>query len=125
MAAVTVDGNDPIAMYAAAKDAVERARTGGGPSLIEANTYRFFGHMMGDKMHYMPKEELEAAIAADPVPRYREWLLKGGHLTEAELAGIEADCAAEIDDAVAYALACPPPPPEELFLDVYAEAASA
>jgi len=119
---VTVDGNDPVEMYAAAHEAVERARTGGGPTLIEANTYRFFGHLMGDTMEYMPKDEREAAMDADPVPRFRSWLVEGGHLSEDELAAIEAACDAELDDAVEYALACTPPSPEELFDDVYAEA---
>jgi acetoin:2,6-dichlorophenolindophenol oxidoreductase subunit alpha len=122
MPGVTVDGNDPVAMYAAARLAVERARLGGGPTLLEANTYRFFGHLMGDSMDYMPKEEREAAMAADPVVRFRTWLLEEGHVSDDDLAAIEAACDAELDDAVEYALGCPPPSPDELFDDVYAEA---
>lgn len=118
---VTVDGNDPVAMYQAASDAVGRARAGEGPTLIEANTYRFYGHIMGDRMPYMPKEERAAAMEADPVPAFRSWLLEQGCFTEAELADVESRVQAELDDAVEYALACPPPAPEEVLDDVYAE----
>ena len=72
MPGVTVDGNDPDATYEVASVAIERARAGQGPTLIEATTYRFMGHVFGvDQMEYMPKEEMAAAIAADPVPAYR------------------------------------------------------
>lgn len=118
---VTVDGNDPLAMYDAARVAVARARAGEGPTLLEAVTYRFYGHIMGDSMSYMPKEERAAAMEADPVPRYREWLIAGGHLGEDELALIEAAIDAEINDAVEYALACEPPTSDEIEDDVYAE----
>jgi pyruvate dehydrogenase E1 component alpha subunit len=120
--AVTVDGNDPVAMYDAARTAVERARGGEGPTLIEAVTYRFYGHIMGDSMEYMPKEERAAAMEADPVPRYRQWLLDQGRATEEQLAATEAAIDAELDDAVEYALACEPPSPDEIYDDVYAEA---
>lgn len=118
---VTVDGNDPLAMYDAARVAVARARAGEGPTLLEAVTYRFYGHIMGDSMSYMPKEERAAAMEADPVPRYREWLIAGGHLGKDELAMIEAAIDAEINDAVEYALACEPPTSDEIEDDVYAE----
>ena len=90
MPGVTVDGNDPLAMYAAAREAVERARAGEGPTLIEAMTFRFHGHVFGDADAYMAKGEKEAAMARDPVPRFRAWLIEKGHATEAELAAIEA-----------------------------------
>ena len=123
MAAITVDGNDPVAMWHAAREAVARARAGEGPTLIEAVTYRFWGHLMGDAMEYMPKEERKAAMDADPVPRYRQWLLDGGHATEDELAAIDGRAAAAIDDAVQYALDSPQPDASELLTDVYAEVA--
>ena len=122
MPGVTVDGNDPVAMHQAAHEAVARARAGGGPTLIEALTYRFYGHIMGDRMPYMPKKERAAAMEADPVPAFRAWLLQGGHFTEDELAAVESSVQAELDDAVEYALACPAPAPAELLDDVYAEA---
>jgi acetoin:2,6-dichlorophenolindophenol oxidoreductase subunit alpha len=121
MPGVTVDGNDALAMFGAAREAVERARSGGGPTLIEANTYRFFGHLLGDSMEYQPAEERAAAIEADPVPRFRGWLIAEGILDEDEVAGIEAAVAAEIDEAVEFAQASPPPDDDELFTDVYAE----
>lgn len=68
MPAITVDGNDPDAMYAAAGEAIERARTGGGPTLLEALTFRFCGHYFGDGGEYIPKAELAAAVEADPIP---------------------------------------------------------
>ncbi|MGH9008667.1 MAG: thiamine pyrophosphate-dependent dehydrogenase E1 component subunit alpha [Acidimicrobiia bacterium] len=118
---VTVNGNDAEAMYAAAREAVDRARRGDGPTLLECMTYRFMGHFFGDQMTYMDQEELQAAVAADPVPRLRALLLERGHATEEELAVIEAEAATEADEAVEYALSSPPPDPAELFEDVYAE----
>ena len=117
----TVDGNDPVAVYTAAAAAVDRARAGAGPTLIEAMTYRFWGHIFGDDMRYMPAEERQAAMDADPAVRYRDWLLACGHLAEAELAGIEAEVDAAIGDALRFALDSPPPDPAELFTDVYAD----
>ncbi|HEX9684115.1 MAG TPA: thiamine pyrophosphate-dependent dehydrogenase E1 component subunit alpha [Acidimicrobiales bacterium] len=121
MPGITVDGNDPLAMYAAARDAVQRARAGDGPTLLEAVTYRFHGHIMGDNMSYMPKEERQAAMDADPVPRYREWLIAEGHLTEDAAVAIEESIGAEVDDAADYALSCPAPSADEIEDDVYAE----
>jgi len=118
---VTVDGNDPVLMYEAAQEAVARARAGDGPTLIEAMTYRFMGHFYGDQMPYMDQEEYQAALAADPLPRFRAMLLEQRHATEDDLATIEAEAGAEADDAVEFAFASPPPDPFELFEDVYAE----
>lgn len=125
MVGVTVDGNDPDVTYQVAKEAVDRARAGDGPTLIEAKTYRFMGHLFGDQMPYMPKEELAAALAADPVPRYRALLLSDGAATEAELAEIDNRVGDEVERAVRHALDAPLPPPEELFTDVYAGGARA
>jgi TPP-dependent pyruvate/acetoin dehydrogenase alpha subunit len=121
MAGVTVDGNDPIATYNAAREAVARARAGEGPTLLEVLTYRFFGHIMSDDMEYMPKPEREAAMAADPVPRFRQWLIDDDHFREGDLAAIERQVEESIDDAVDYALNSPDPAPEELYTDVYSE----
>ena len=113
----TVDGNDPIAMFTAAAAAVSRARAGDGPTLLEARTFRFCGHLVGDTMEYLPPAELEAAMAADPVPKFRAWMLENG-FSEEELAGIEAAVDAEIDDAVEFAQTSPPPDADELTRDV-------
>lgn len=116
----TIDGNDPLAVHAAALRAVERARSGGGPTLIEAKTFRFYGHVFGDMDNYMGKGEKEAARAKDPVPAFRAWLVANEHATETQLATIEAQIAHEIDDAVDYALSSPVPELAELRKDVFA-----
>jgi acetoin:2,6-dichlorophenolindophenol oxidoreductase subunit alpha len=120
MPGVRVDGNDPIAMWQAARDAVARARAGDGPTLIEAVTYRFWGHLLGDAMEYMPKEERKAAMEADPVPRYRQWLIDNGNASEDELAAIEARLTVAIDEAADFAMSAPEPDLSELTTDVYA-----
>ena len=123
MAGIHVDGNDPIAMYNAARDAVERARTGEGPTLIEAMTFRFHGHVFGDPDKYMDKDEKAKWVAADPYPIFRAKLIADGSATEAQLAGFEADAEAQLDEAVAFALDSPFPGLEELSTDVYGDAA--
>lgn len=119
MPAMTVDGNDPYAMWAAAREAVDRARSGGGPTLIEAKTFRFEGHVNGDPGHYIPKEEYAAALAKDPVPLFRARLIADGDADEVSLAAIEAAIAVELDEALEFALASPYPAAEELLRDVY------
>jgi len=120
MQGVTVDGNDAIEMYGAARAAIERARAGEGPTLLEAMTFRFRGHLLGDDGHYIPKAEFEAAVAADPLPRYRAWLLAQGHATEGQLAAIEAANESAFEEAVAFGLDSPFPPVSELSTDVIA-----
>jgi acetoin:2,6-dichlorophenolindophenol oxidoreductase subunit alpha len=120
MTGVEVDGNDPLAMWSAAKEAVDRARDGEGPTLLEANTFRFRGHLLGDDSHYIPKEEMAQAIAADPLPRFRAWLIEQGHASDAALAGIERSNETQFEEAVQYALASPFPDVSELGKDVYA-----
>lgn len=124
MPGVTVDGNDPLAVYAVARTAVARARAGEGPTLIEAKTFRFHGHVFGDADGYMAPGEKEAAMARDPVPRFRSWLLEGG-VPEAELAAIEVAIDREIDAAVAFALESPTPDLAELHTDVLGEEVAA
>jgi TPP-dependent pyruvate/acetoin dehydrogenase alpha subunit len=121
MQGVRVNGNDPIEMFAAAREAVERARAGEGPTLIEAMTYRFHGHVFGDADGYMDKAEKEAAMAADPAPIFRARLIAEGIATEEQLAEIEAAIETQIDEAVEYALASAFPTLDELTTDVYAE----
>jgi pyruvate dehydrogenase E1 component alpha subunit len=121
MPGVTVDGNDPFAMYAAANEAIARARDGGGPTLIEAMTFRFFGHVFGDDDFYMTKEEKAEAIAKDPVPAFRARLIADGVASEAELARMEAGIASDIEAAIQYALSSDMPSPEELTRDVFAD----
>jgi TPP-dependent pyruvate/acetoin dehydrogenase alpha subunit len=121
---IHVDGNDVQAMYGVAREAVERARDGAGPTLIEAMTFRFHGHVFGDPDAYMDKAQKAAAIAADPVPRFRETLLRDGLLSEVELVALEKAIERQIDEAVAFAFASPFPDLAELTRDVLAEEAA-
>ena len=118
MKGVRVDGNDVFAMYHAAKDAVDRARAGEGPTLIEAMCYRMMGHFFGADFSYMPKEHLAEMQREDPLPKLRAVMLER-QFTEDELDAIVAGIDAEIEDAVAKALAADLPGPEELQIDVF------
>lgn len=120
MPGVRVDGNDPVAMFQASAEAVARARDGGGPTLIEAMTFRFHGHVFGDADKYMNKAQKEAAIKADPVPKLRARLLMEGIANEEDLMAMEKGIEAAIDAAVEFALASPFPETEEMMRDVYA-----
>jgi pyruvate dehydrogenase E1 component alpha subunit len=119
-----IDGNDPVAVYAAAKQAIDRARAGEGPSLIEAMTFRFNGHLIGDAGEYIPKQQYEAAVAADPYPRYRKWLIDERHATAAQLEALETEVAAEVDAAEKFAFDSPLTETIEITRDVYADAAA-
>jgi pyruvate dehydrogenase E1 component alpha subunit len=120
MPGIHVDGNDPLAMHAAAKEATDRARCGGGPTLIEAMTFRFHGHLVGDMDAYMDPGEKAGWVSRDPVPAYRAWLIAEEIADEKTLAEMEAGIAAEIEEALAFALASPFPGLEELEIDVFA-----
>jgi len=101
---VVVDGNDVLAVYEATVKAVERARKGEGPTLIECKTYRHKGHSRVDPAKYRPKEEVEEWLAKDPIKRFKEKLLQTKTLTEAEIQRIENEVAAEIEEAVKFAM---------------------
>ena len=119
MPGVTVDGNEPLAMYAAAREAIDRARAGDGPTLIEAMTFRFHGHVFGDADTYMDDGERESYMAQDPYPRYRDWLINEGHATDAQLSAIEDENDREIIAASEFALASDYPDAVEIYRDVY------
>jgi pyruvate dehydrogenase E1 component alpha subunit len=125
MKGVTVDGNDPQAMWQAAGAAVERARSGEGPTLLEATTFRFMGHYFGDPGAYIPKEEYAAALARDPMPICRASVLKTGAATEAQLEEFAREYTAQLDDALAFALDSSAPALEEIDRDIYAQGVSA
>jgi len=116
---IVVDGNDVIAVYEAAQEAVKRARAGEGPTLIECKTYRFRGHFEGDPMTYRTKEELEAWKEKDPLPRFEAKLLEMGVLTPEKIKEIDEAVLKRIDEAVQFAEESPWPAPEELTDDVY------
>jgi acetoin:2,6-dichlorophenolindophenol oxidoreductase subunit alpha len=120
---IIVDGNDPDAVYEVATTALERARAGGGPSLIEAKTYRHGGHSRADPGQYRPEEEVAAWLERDPVPNYRARLLASG-LDEALLTGIEAQARADVDAATAAARAAPPPDLRAAYTNVWADGGS-
>ncbi|MDP9142289.1 MAG: thiamine pyrophosphate-dependent dehydrogenase E1 component subunit alpha [Pseudomonadota bacterium] len=119
MFGVTVNGNDPEAMWRASGEAVARARAGEGPTLIEAKTFRFMGHYFGDPGAYIPKEEYDEHMARDPMPIARAAVLSGGAATEAELDAYDAEVNAQIDDALQFAADSPFPDVSEIDIDVY------
>jgi pyruvate dehydrogenase E1 component alpha subunit len=116
---VVVDGMDVIAVHEAAGEAVARARSGKGPTLIEAKTYRFRGHFEGDAGAYRPKEEIEKWLKKDPIKLYKENLLEMKVLTEKQMEEIDKKALAEIEEAVKFARESPFPEPEETLENVY------
>lgn len=118
--AVVVDGNDAVAVYEAVNEAVERARSGAGPSFIEMKTYRWRGHAEGDPGRYRPKEEVEEWRQKDPLPRLEKRLLERGILTAELVAQIAAEAAAEVAEADRFAVESPYPDLAEAYTDVYA-----
>ena len=121
MEGVTVNGNDVDEMYGAAKIAVERARAGEGPTLIEALTFRFNGHLIGDASGYIPKEEMASAKQNDPFTTLRNRLIADGAASEADLDAIDADIKARIEVAVEAAFKADLPDVAELKRDVFAD----
>lgn len=115
-----VDGNDVEAVYAVTKAAVERARHGGGPELIEAKTMRMMGHAIHDGAEYVPRELLEAWEARDPVRTYAERLLATAVADQIELDEIRQRCKVEITDAIEFAEQSPFPAAESVTEGVYA-----
>lgn len=120
MPGVRVDGNDPLAVKSALDDALRRARAGQGPTFIECVTFRFRGHYFGDRMPYIPQEQLAAAIQADPVPRFRAHLAETGGCDPDELDRIDDAALATVEAALRTVLAADAPPVDELDSDVYA-----
>lgn len=118
---VVVDGNDVFAVYDAAKEAVERARRGEGPTLIECKTYRWTGHFVGDACLYRSKEELEAWKAKDPLLQARNKLLTDGTATAEELDAIDKAATAEMMEAVKFAEDSPFPENKEALEGVYTD----
>ena len=116
---VTVDGNDPLAVYEVVKQAVKNAREGKGPSLIECMTWRMRGHYEGDPAAYRPKEVTEEWGKKDPIDNFRVFLLKND-IDEKEIIAVEEGIEKEIEAAVQFALDSPLPDPSEVTTDVYA-----
>jgi len=116
-----VDGNDVLATYDAARRAVDRARAGLGPSLVECKTYRMKGHAEHDAQAYVDESELDEWRRRDPILRYERRLDEEGVLSEFERHQIARDVAAELDHDLALAEAAPAPDPATLRLGVYAD----
>ena len=118
---IAVDGNDPLAVYEAASEAVARARAGKGPTLLECKTYRQHGHFEGDPAIYKPKEEQAAWMEKDPMPRFAKFLVDNGVCTEEEVKAMDDQVAKEIEDSIAFADAQPIPSLESAVVDVYSD----
>jgi 2-oxoisovalerate dehydrogenase E1 component alpha subunit len=122
MPGVVVDGTDVIACYQAAKEAIERARAGGGPTLIEAKVTRLTAHSSDDQQtKYRSAEELAEQKDLDPLPKFREALVAAGVLTAEREAALTAELKQIVDDATDYAEAQPDPDPATAMRWVYAE----
>jgi len=120
MPATVVDGMDVLAVYEAASVAVERARDGGGPFLLEAKTYRYSGHHLGDPgTAYRTREEVDQHRARDPIDRFRAWALAEGGVQAAALDAVDQDVAAELEAAVRFGRESPAPAPESALEDIY------
>jgi TPP-dependent pyruvate/acetoin dehydrogenase alpha subunit len=120
MPGAAVDGNDAVAVHDVTVGAVARARAGGGPTLLEAVTYRQRGHHEGDAMAYRPPGEAESWRARDPIVGLRAWLDARGWLDDAEATRIEGEVQAEVDAATDFARRSPWPEPTAALEDVYA-----
>jgi len=123
MAAELVNGMDVLAVYAAMQRAVERARSGGHPTLLEVRTYRYMGHSMSDPLHgvYRTKEEVEEQKKRDPISQLALKLKEEGALDDARLDALDAEVRAEVEAAVRFAEESPDPDPSELHSHVLAD----
>jgi pyruvate dehydrogenase E1 component alpha subunit len=116
-----VDGMNLIEVRQAAEEHLEYVRSGKGPFFLEAITYRYRGHSMGDPERYRQKDEIEKWQEEDPIGIYRNYLLKEKITSAKELDGIEEQVEDETQEAVEFAESSPEPAPEELFTDIYAD----
>lgn len=129
-----VDGNDVTAVYAAAKEAVDWARAGKGPSMIEAITYRWYDHagFAGGRVNqdaamglpYRTDEEVRGWMSRDPLPRFKKWILAKGLASEAELTDIEKKNQAAVEASIEFARKSADPAPEAGVLNTYAKGAA-
>ncbi|WP_305829065.1 thiamine pyrophosphate-dependent dehydrogenase E1 component subunit alpha [Alkaliphilus sp. B6464] len=120
MPSIIVDGNDVFAVYEGMKEAVERARQGGGPTFLEAKTYRIKGHYVGDPEMYRTKEEVkEQYDNNDPIKHFEKRALHDNLLTKKEMEAIKAEIEKAIEESLEFARTSPYPEVEELFNDLY------
>lgn len=121
MPGVTVDGNDVLAVYEAAKEAIKRARNQQGPTLIECKTYRHRGHFEGDPGAYKPEEEQKEWLGKDPIPKIEKLLLDNEVLKESELETIQSEIDKAINEAVEFANNSSYPSLESAVEDIYTD----
>jgi pyruvate dehydrogenase E1 component alpha subunit len=114
-----VKENDPIEMYRVSKEAVERARKGEGPSIIEIETYRYMGHFQGDPEVYRDKKEVTLLREKDPIVRMRQYLMKEHGIEEQRLAELENQAKREVDAAYQFARESDYPEPEDALKDLF------
>lgn len=115
-----VDGKDVVAVYEAAERAVERAKKGEGPTLIECKTYRNYGHFEGDAQKYKTPEDKERHLNEDDaIRRFRAYILENSLMTEDELKAIDQDVEEAVNRSVSFAEESPEPTPDDLTTDVY------
>jgi len=119
MPGVTVDGDDALKVRESAEKAVDRARKGEGPTLLECKTHRWYGHFAGDSQKYRDPKEIEEVRKFDPLLRFQNLLLEMKHLTPEQVKKMEDQLRAEIDEAVAFAESSPVPGKDDVLQDVY------
>ncbi len=120
---ILIDGNDVDLVYATAQAAIAKARDGGGPSLLEVQTYRHGGHSRADPGKYRPDEEVKAWLARDPIPAYRKQLLAAG-VSDSTLDTIDQEVSDRVDAAEATARSSSPPPLDIADTDLWADGTS-
>jgi pyruvate dehydrogenase E1 component alpha subunit len=118
---VVADGMDVFDVYQKAGEAINRARTGGGPTLVEAKTYRFMGHYVGDPQTYRSKDEVEQWKKRDPIAMFRKRVTEEGKIAAADLDAIDAAIAKEMEQAVEFARQSPEPEIEAALQDIFTE----
>ncbi|MBE0598571.1 MAG: pyruvate dehydrogenase (acetyl-transferring) E1 component subunit alpha [Desulfuromonadales bacterium] len=116
-----IDGMDVLEVYEAVREAVQRAREGGGPTYIEAITYRFRGHSISDPGTYRSEQEKKIWRERDPIPNFSAWLQAENHATAEEIASIESEEKSVVAEAIRFAEESADPGPDELWTDVYVE----
>ena len=118
---VTMDGMDVFEVYQKTGEAIDRARTGGGPTLLEARTYRFLGHFVGDPQPYRTREEVEQWKQRDPILLFRQRVLPEGKIAAEELDAIDAAIKKEMEAAVQFGRESPEPEIESALQDIFTE----
>lgn len=119
---ITIDGNDVTEVYIQMREAVERARSGEGPTLLDCVTYRFFGHFTGDPgrgITYRSREEMEEWLGRCPIKRLREYLFREGLLSDEKEEEIQSNVKRSIEEAIRFAQESPFPDPEEATQDLF------